>query len=122
MFSEENFGVCVDQMAMGEMLAQTEGVVCSWLVGVLTLYLFFKVYLFILSNLYTRCGAQIHDSQIKSPMLFGLSQPDTPLYTYYLPFCLFVHYLTPKSESVALKPISKLNYFWIDNDTTLSLL
>lgn len=41
MFSEENFGGYVDQMAMGERPAQTEGIVCSWLVGILTLCLLF---------------------------------------------------------------------------------
>ena len=50
--------------------------------------LFFKVYLF-LSNLYTQCGAQIHNLKIKSLMLSWLSQSGAPILdSLYMEFYL----------------------------------
>ena len=40
-------------------------------------FLFFYFYFFFFSYLYTQCGAQTHDPEIKSHMLYGLSQPCT---------------------------------------------
>ena len=40
--------------------------------------LFFNFYYFFKSRLYAQCEAWTHDPEIKSRMLYGLSQPGTP--------------------------------------------
>ena len=43
--------------------------------GAILLFLSLFIYL---SNLYTKCGAQTHNPEIKSHMFFQLSQPEAP--------------------------------------------
>lgn len=44
----------------------------------ISFFFFFFLIVFILSDLYTWCGAQTHDPEIKRHMFFWLSQPGAP--------------------------------------------
>ena len=51
-------------------------------------FFLFKVFCIYLSNLYTQCGAQTQDPEIKSYMLFQLSQLGTPCMRYFYVNCI----------------------------------
>ena len=44
-------------------------------------------------NLYTQHGARIHDPEIKSHMLFWLSQPGTPLSSIFNAYIVYIFVL-----------------------------
>ena len=55
--------------------------------SIITLFLIFKlyiyIYIYILSRLHAQCGAWNHDLEIKSHVLYQLSQPGTPINTHF---------------------------------------